>query len=233
MLAASGEERVVMSATAGQARAAPTEVEQTSPVVARIEGGGIDQAWLESQWRQYRRWAAAILLAYKPRWADLDDLLQDVAMAVVRKGHEVRDEAAFKPWLRTVAINCALMAARKGQKWAANTSLDAGDDETGVIARIASGSATPAAEYEQRKEGERLVDLCAQIPDGYREPLMMKAVRGMSYREIGEVMDLPETTVETRIARARKMLRELAGSADGGIFGRGKCDGKGRGEHLH
>ena len=62
---------------------------------------------------------------------------------------------------------------------------------------------------------------------------MMKAVRGMSYREIGEVMDLPETTVETRIARARKMLRELAGSADGGIFGRGKCDGKGRGEHLH
>jgi DNA-directed RNA polymerase specialized sigma24 family protein len=32
----------------------------------------------------------------------------------------------------------------------------------------------------------------------------------MSYREIGEVLNLPETTVETRIARARKMLRELA-----------------------
>ena len=199
-----GEELRVMEAAAGQPL--PTVPAQSdAPVVARI-----DPQWLNQQWLEYRRWVAAILLAYKPRWADLDDLLQDVALAVVRKGHEVRDEAAFKPWLRTVAINCALMAARKGQKYAAQTSLEGGDDEEGVIARIASGQATPAAEFEQRKEGERLVDLCAQIPDGYREPLLLKAVRGMSYREIGEVLNLPETTVETRIARARKMLRELA-----------------------
>lgn len=52
--------------------------------------------------------------------------------------------------------------------------------------------------------------LAMQLPDGYREPLLMKAVQGMSYREIGEVLGLPETTVETRIARGRRMLRELA-----------------------
>ena len=164
-----------MEAAAGQPL--PTVPAQSdAPVVARI-----DPQWLNQQWLEYRRWVAAILLAYKPRWADLDDLLQDVALAVVRKG----------------------------QKYAAQTSLEGGDDEEGVIARIASGQATPAAEFEQRKEGERLVDICAQIPDGYREPLLLKAVRGMSYREIGEVLNLPETTVETRIARARKKLAEI------------------------
>ena len=48
------------------------------------------------------------------------------------------------------------------------------------------------------------------MPDGYREPLILKCVRGMSYRQIGAMMGLPETTIETRIARGRRMLRELA-----------------------
>jgi DNA-directed RNA polymerase specialized sigma24 family protein len=53
-----------------------------------------------------------------------------------------------------------------------------------------------------------------ELPDGYREPLLLKCVHGMSYREIGEVMGLPESTIETRIARGRRMLREAAEQAE-------------------
>jgi DNA-directed RNA polymerase specialized sigma24 family protein len=42
----------------------------------------------------------------------------------------------------------------------------------------------------------------------------MRCVRGMSYKQIGAVLDLPETTIETRIARGRRMLRELASQRD-------------------
>jgi DNA-directed RNA polymerase specialized sigma24 family protein len=42
----------------------------------------------------------------------------------------------------------------------------------------------------------------------------MRCVRGMSYKQIGAVLDLPETTIETRIARGRRMLRELASKSD-------------------
>jgi RNA polymerase sigma-70 factor (ECF subfamily) len=52
--------------------------------------------------------------------------------------------------------------------------------------------------------------LAFELPDGYREPLLLKAVEGLSYRQIGEIMDLPETTIETRVARGRRMLRDLA-----------------------
>ncbi len=54
------------------------------------------------------------------------------------------------------------------------------------------------------------MDLASQLPDGYREPLLLKALHDLSYREIGEILDLPETTIETRIARGRRQLRELA-----------------------
>jgi RNA polymerase sigma-70 factor (ECF subfamily) len=55
--------------------------------------------------------------------------------------------------------------------------------------------------------------LARTLPEGYREPLLMRCVRGMSYKQIGAVLDLPETTIETRIARGRRMLRELATAA--------------------
>jgi RNA polymerase sigma-70 factor (ECF subfamily) len=156
-----------------------------------------------------------------PRWADLDDLLQDVALAVVRKGAEVRDPEAFRPWLRTVAINAARLAARKGALRETATSLEAFSGDPGnagvaVIARIGSGSADThdrvgAADLATLdEEGQRLVELARTLPDGYGEPLLLKAVHGMSYREIGQVLGLPETTVETRIARGRRMLREAA-----------------------
>ena len=64
-------------------------------------------------WERHRRWAAALILAYKPREADLEDLLQEVAMSFVRRVHELRDPAAFKPWLRSVAINAARLSGRK------------------------------------------------------------------------------------------------------------------------
>lgn len=167
--------------------------------------------WLRDSWTANRRWVAAILLAHKPRWADLDDLLQDVAFAVVRKGNEIRDQAAFKPWLRTVAINVAHAAARSGklrEGRAGNVSVDGGDD---VMARIGfDADDTPSHRVAFDEEGRRVMEMAMTLPDGYREPLLLKAVQGMSYREIGEVLDLPESTIETRIARARRMLREKA-----------------------
>jgi RNA polymerase sigma-70 factor, ECF subfamily len=164
---------------------------------------------VQSLWRDHRRWVAAILLAHKPAWADLDDLLQDVATSVVRKVRELRDPQALKPWLRTVAVNVAHAAARKGKRAAAFASLE-GVETQAPMRRGEGDPADDGAHPRSTQEGGRLLALAQQLPDGYREPLLLKAVQGMSYRQIGQVLGLPETTIETRIARGRKMLRELA-----------------------
>lgn len=163
---------------------------------------------LQRWWMANRRWVAAILLAHKPRWADVEDLLQEVAVSVVRKLGEVRDPRAVRPWLRTVAVNVAHAAARSGRRRAAAERLgDASDDLLASRSRegVEASDALGATEH-----GRLLMQLAEQLPDGYREPLLLKAVQDLSYREIGEILDLPETTIETRIARGRRMLRELA-----------------------
>jgi RNA polymerase sigma-70 factor (ECF subfamily) len=165
---------------------------------AAIEG---DERSLQGLWRRHRRWVAAILLAHKPRWADLDDLLQEVALAMVRKVGEVRDPRAVRPWLRTVAINAAHATARAGNR---RKTARADEGTPGESPTVAGGR---SAELE---EGRRLMVLAMELPDGYREPLLLKAVHNLSYREIGRILGLPETTIETRIARGRRQLRELA-----------------------
>lgn len=160
-----------------------------------------DRASLERAWEEHRRWVAAILLAYKPRWVDLDDLLQDVALTLVRNIHEVRDPRALRPWLRTVAINACLAAARRGKV--------RGDDK-GSASHVEPVVTPPDAAGVLDGEATRLLELATQIPEGYREPLLLKAVEGLSYRQIGVILGLPESTVETRVARGRRQLRDLA-----------------------
>lgn len=167
-----------------------------SDVAGAIAG---DRDALRRVWQEHRRWVAAILIAYKPREAEVEDLLQVVAVQVVRKIGELRDTGAFKPWLRTVAINAARAEGRKVTR-------------RGPTLRLTSEteSAHNGSSVDGRDEAERLMELARELPEGYREPLLMRCARGMSYKQIGAILDLPETTVETRIARGRRMLRELA-----------------------
>jgi RNA polymerase sigma-70 factor (ECF subfamily) len=163
-----------------------------------------DELSLRELWNRHRRWVAAVLLAHMPRDVELDDLLQEVAVAVVAKISGLRDEAAFKPWLRAVAMSIAKTSARRRgvrkSGWLRLVGFTgAREDER------SHDSNSPAMQ-----EGRRLMDLCAELPDGYREPLLLKCVQDMSYKQIGDAMGLPDTTIETRIARARKMLREKA-----------------------
>ncbi|MBS0190853.1 MAG: RNA polymerase sigma factor [Phycisphaerales bacterium] len=164
-----------------------------------------DHAQLKRLWEENRRWVAALLLVHKPRWADLEDLLQEVAATLVSKGHEIRDVAMLKPWLRTVATNVARLSARKG-KLRLHGTFEQEPAE-------GSPEPTPGGAASRREEGRRLLELAQKLPDGYREPLLLKSVHGLSYRQIGQILGLPETTVETRIARARRQLRELAEEA--------------------
>lgn len=176
------------------------EQESTTRDVQRAISG--DSQALERLWERHRRWAAAVVLAHKPRDVDVEDLLQEIAMTVVRKIHDVRDPALFKPWLRMLAVNAARTAGRKRK---VRLRLVRPEPEALAMDQIPDDSTDHEA---QRAEGRRLLDLAHRLHPDYREPLLLRCVRGMTYRQISEVLDLPVTTVETRIARARRMLRE-------------------------
>jgi RNA polymerase sigma-70 factor (ECF subfamily) len=160
-----------------------------------------DERAIRTLWERHRGWVATILLAHKPRHAELEDLLQEVAMSYVSNIQSLREPGAFRPWLRTVAVNAARAAARSSER---RHRVDAP-----ISDRPMTGP-TPAETFQRRDEANHALDRVLSLPEAYREPLLLRAVRGMSYREIARTLNLPETTIETRISRGRRMLREQA-----------------------
>jgi len=164
----------------------------------------------QSLWTAHRRWVAAIVLVHRPRSVDVDDLMQEVAIKFVSKIDTLRDPEAFRPWLRRIVINVCRGAARslrpthhlgEGNGWGgAAPSSDGGDGQLpGLV---------------QTDLARRLLEQVMTLPSEYREPLLLRCVRSMSYQAISHTLGLPVTTVETRLARARRMLREEFGEPE-------------------
>ncbi|HWB21118.1 MAG TPA: sigma-70 family RNA polymerase sigma factor, partial [Phycisphaerales bacterium] len=86
-----------------------TDGTEQALVASAIKG---DRQALAALWSQHRRWVAAILLVYKPRSVEVEDLLQEVAMTMVSRISMLRDTTSLRPWLRTVAMNAARASAR-------------------------------------------------------------------------------------------------------------------------
>ncbi|MBI1303687.1 MAG: sigma-70 family RNA polymerase sigma factor [Phycisphaera sp.] len=167
-----------------------------------------DREAIGEVWRANRRWIAAVLAAHAPRGADIDDLLQEVASTLITKCHHLRDAASLRGWLRVVAVNTARMAARSLSS-EIRTQRGFADLRRGLERGI-QGAARAATDARE------MLALLSRLPQQYAEPLLLQATQGLSQRQIAELLDVPETTVETRLARARRMLREMQTELESG-----------------
>jgi len=161
-----------------------------------------DRRAVERLWQMHRRWVAAVVLAHKPAEAELEDLLQEVALGLVDHIHELEDPARFRPWLRVLARNTAVSSGRRATtRRRFLRALGPAD-----ISRP-----DPAAVDEERmairEATRRTLEATEVLSPDLRECLLLRAVRGMSQKGIAALLDVPETTVETRLARARRRLR--------------------------
>jgi RNA polymerase sigma-70 factor, ECF subfamily len=147
----------------------------------------------------YSRMVHGILLARVP-YGEVDDLVQDVFLVALRKIDALRDAAAFGPWLAMITRNRAMDFHRRSRDTAELT-----DD-------IATASATaPEAEATE------VLNLIRQLPEAYREPLILRFVEGMTGPEIAERTGLAPASVRVNIHRGMKLLREKMGATK---FGR-------------
>lgn len=172
-------------------------------------------------WQAHRRWVAAVLLAHMPRGAELEDLLQDVAMQFVSGVGELRSAGALKSWLRTVAVNTARTAGRRQRVRHRARGVLADEVAVGVrgtcfVEERDGGVGGDGLGAGERAASRRALELALALPEAYREVLVLRAVRGMSYRQIADALDLPVTTVETRLVRARRMVQEAMSEEEAG-----------------
>ena len=89
-------------------------------------------------------------------------------------------------------------------------SLVAEDEEESLEERdIPDEAEEPAGLVEQRERQAIVQAAIGQLPEDYRAIIVLYDIRGLSYQEISEVLEVPLGTVKSRLNRARHALREL------------------------
>lgn len=147
--------------------------------------------------------------------ADVADLCQESFLAAYRALPAFRGESAFYTWLYRIAINAA-QRHRARQR-----PVESLDDEEGTFGRQPppTDDATPEALLASRQLARELDDAVAALAEDQRRALLLREVDGLSYDEIGDLLNCPPGTVRSRIFRAREAvaarLRPLLGGRGG------------------
>ena len=154
------------------------------------------QALLTANWP----WLKSLVYGVLGKAQDLDDCLQEVCVRVITRIHTLRDPQCFKGWLAMVARREALKHCR--QKWgAAHTNVD------GEEMQLESPCDGPLEGLERKELCERVAAAVEELPPKYREVFLLAATGELTYAQMAEVLDVPVTTMQIRLVRARRMLQ--------------------------
>jgi RNA polymerase sigma-70 factor, ECF subfamily len=164
---------------------------------------------------KYQRRVERLLSRSMRDTADVADLCQETFLAAYRALPAFRGDSAFYTWIYRIAIN----AAKRHR--ARQRPVESLHDDEGTFGTEAAPSddATPEALLAGRQLARELDNAVADLAEDQRRALLLREVDGLSYDEIGDLMDCPPGTVRSRIFRAREAvaarLRPLLGGGGG------------------
>ncbi|MBM6829234.1 sigma-70 family RNA polymerase sigma factor [Anaerotignum lactatifermentans] len=140
---------------------------------------------------------------------DVKDMAQEVFLKVYRNLERFDGKSAFSTWIYRIAVNTCIDEIRK-RKGKQTYSLDAElEDEDGNYKKqFADEGGRPEEEILQKElRGEVLAALETLSPE-HKAAVILRDIRGYSYEEIAEMIQMPLGTVKSRISRGRAQLKE-------------------------
>ena len=151
---------------------------------------------------------------------DAEDLLQETFVGAYRGLKNFAGRSSVKTWLVQILTRQAAKAWHRSRHHRNARSIDpSGEDDGNSGATRFSGSGMDRAmsSPSQTAAIDRRLDVMAvlkTISAPHREVLVLREIRGLSYEEIAQVLEVPRGTVESRLSRARAEFREKLTRSD-------------------
>lgn len=166
-----------------------------------------DQGAFEELVRLYEKRVLALTQRMCRNPDDAVEAAQEAFLAAWQGLKSFRGDSSFSTWLYRLASNaCVDLLRREGRhRAAAGPSLD--DEELNVDA--ADPAPTPQEAAERAELRESIEDGLRELPEEYRQVLILREMHQLSYGEIGQVLSLDLGTVKSRINRGRQRLRKF------------------------
>jgi RNA polymerase sigma-70 factor (ECF subfamily) len=149
----------------------------------------------------YEKYSAKMLAAcyrYAHSREDAEDMLQEGFIKVFAQIHSFENRGAFEGWIRRIMIHTCINILKKNKKF--NESVDIIHATTLQVKEENIPSIIQA---------KQVVECIRLLPIGYRTVLNLYAIEGFTHREIGELLDIEESTSRSQYTRAKAMLEDI------------------------
>ena len=188
------------------APAAPDE----KALVERLQAG--DDAAYEELVRTHSGRLLAVARRFLPAEEDARDAVQEAFVNAFRAVDRFEGQARLSTWLHRIVVNAALMRLRTRRRKPEQSIEDLlpGFLEDGHLERPASPWRETGPDALERQElRELLQQKIQELPEGYRNVLLLRDIEELDTEETAEAMGISTGAVKTRLHRARQALRGL------------------------
>lgn len=135
----------------------------------------------------------------------VEDIMQNIALALVRQRDSLEELNRVGAWLYQVAVRQVLMYRRsKGRKRRFENRLASGEARTAQSTEVRG----PLDRVMAAEQQEQVQEAMEQLNEIDRQILYLKYAEGWSYRQLAEHLGVKEDTIEYRLTKARKNLRQ-------------------------
>ena len=152
-----------------------------------------------------RRWEGPIQRVCMRMLGDAqsgEDMAQETFVRAFVKRKDFRPDAKFSTWIWRIALNLCYDELRRRAR-RKETSIDEPHGKSlGLLDEFAASGPAPDQAIIKRERGDLVRRALSQLPEIYRTVLILRHYEALKFREIAEVLDIPEGTVKSRMAEA-------------------------------
>lgn len=157
----------------------------------------------ESQWQRHGRWIRTVLLARLPNRDCVEDVFQEMAIAIARNPDSWPEPTRIEPWLYRVAIH-QVMAFRRKHFRRAHVKFERGDE--GGFEFVDQNAIDPGEWVIANESTNQLESALDQLGPRDREILLLKHSQDWTYQQIASHIGVSIDKIIYRIKRARERL---------------------------
>jgi RNA polymerase sigma-70 factor (ECF subfamily) len=156
------------------------------------------QKLLKANWG----WLKGLVYSVLGGAQDLDDVLQEICLRVIQNIGSLREPQRFRGWLAVLARREAVRHCQARPRKLISF------DGTALPEYADDYADDPSEDIEKKELCGRIREAVQHLPDKYREVFLLAHTGELTYLQMAEVLDVPITTMQIRLVRARQMIRD-------------------------
>ena len=196
----------------GEAGTLEIDSSQDWTLIVRRCMDGDSGAWAELVRTHHRR-VYGLCYRFTGNPTDAEDLTQDVFLKVYSNLASFDlGRGSLQVWITTLTRNLLVDNFRRTKNLRVTGSLDAGWDNTEELKpvdRLTANGPSPHEAAAKKELAKMVQDALARVSVELREAVILRDLQDLDYKEIAQVLGIPEGTVKSRISRGRAELARL------------------------